>query len=162
VPQIDPKQCLVVICGDLNSGREESVWQLLTRGRIEGGTTDVRLPGVEVTRTTVSHMYRLRDVYNACGFDLPYTRKVPTLGAVIDYVFASRDFDVVALHYPLAVRLTDEAGLRRLSLPNGTHPSDHLPVGCVLRLRQPSKAALRAYAKDEAQAAAAASAEPLQ
>eukprot|EP00955_Chlamydomonas_euryale_P103914 365532-Chlamydomonas_euryale.AAC.5 len=59
----------------------------------------------------------------------PPHAQVPTLGAVIDYVFASRDFDVVALHYPLAVRLTDEAGLRRLSLPNGTHPSDHLPVG---------------------------------
>ncbi len=27
----DPRECMVVVCGDLNSGRTESVWRLLYR-----------------------------------------------------------------------------------------------------------------------------------
>ncbi|KAG1676842.1 hypothetical protein FOA52_010351 [Chlamydomonas sp. UWO 241] len=156
--------CLLVVAGDFNSSRDDSVWRLLYRSRLDAGTTEAWLPSVAVTRHTIAHPYRLHDVYCAAGFELPFTRKGPRHGSAthaastVDYIFASTAFDVAAVHYPLSVRWSNTARLARLSLPNATHASDHLPVGCVLRLHQPSAVARRATATAEAAEAEAAAA----
>ena len=72
-------------------------------------------------------------------------RQVPNLGSTIDHIFVSSDCVVRAVYNPLSLRSTDTASLNRLSLPNLMHPSDHLPIGAVIRLKQPSLAALEMY-----------------
>ncbi len=57
---MDPRDCLVVVCGDMNSSAEDSVHRFLRRGRLEAGTTEAHLPNVEVTRATISHPYALQ------------------------------------------------------------------------------------------------------
>ena len=68
---------------------------------------------------------------------LPLRRQVPNLGATLDHIFVSTDCAVTSAYYPLPFRATDTDQLHRLNLPNHEHPSDHLPIGAVIRLRHP-------------------------
>ncbi|GAX83979.1 hypothetical protein CEUSTIGMA_g11404.t1 [Chlamydomonas eustigma] len=150
VPGVTVEDQLLVVCGDFNSGKSESVWRLLYRGRLEGGATEPHLPNVEVTKSTISHPYVLLDAYNSAGVELPFTRKVPQLGSTLDHIFTSSEFSVSSVYWPLTLRGTDSDQLQRLHLPNQFHPSDHLPIGCVIRLRQPSLAAQSMYQQQDA------------
>ncbi|EFJ47403.1 hypothetical protein VOLCADRAFT_92067 [Volvox carteri f. nagariensis] len=73
---IAPEDAAVVVCGDFNSGRHETVCHFLHRGRLEGGTTEPHMPKVEVTKASISHPYALHEAYSSGGHELPFTRKV--------------------------------------------------------------------------------------
>jgi mRNA deadenylase 3'-5' endonuclease subunit Ccr4 len=58
--------------------------------------------------------------------------QVPGNESVLDYIWVSRDtVTVEAVLEPLAAK--DRAMATLFSLPNANRPSDHLPIGAVLR-----------------------------
>jgi hypothetical protein len=61
--------------------------------------------------------------------------QVPALESVLDWMFASGSLMVTGLLWPLDPLLPADRRLphSRTGLPNGLHPSDHLPIGCRLR-----------------------------
>ncbi|GLI60021.1 hypothetical protein VaNZ11_002085 [Volvox africanus] len=130
---IAPEDAAVVVCGDFNSGRHETVCHFLHRGRLEGGTTEPHLPRVEVTKTSIAHPYALHEAYSSGGYELPFTRKVPALASTMDFIWASYHMEVAALYWPVECR--HEGLIEQQALPNHHYPSDHLPIGAVLRLR---------------------------
>ncbi len=72
----DPEAANVVVCGDFNSGPTESACTLLSSGYLAAGTCEAHVPNVPVTTTDLNHPFLLRDVYEAAGRRLPFTRKV--------------------------------------------------------------------------------------
>ncbi|GLC33494.1 hypothetical protein PLESTB_000081100 [Pleodorina starrii] len=130
---IDPADAAVVVCGDFNSGRHETVCHFLHRGRLEGGTTEPHLPKVEVTKTSIAHPYALHEAYSSGGHELPFTRKVPSLASTLDFIWASCQLEVAALYWPVECR--HEGLIEHQALPNQHYPSDHLPIGAVLRMK---------------------------
>ncbi|KAF5843031.1 Endonuclease/exonuclease/phosphatase [Dunaliella salina] len=138
---MQPSTCSTLVCGDFNSGPENCPYRLMHRGRLEGGSTEAGLPQIEVTRTSVSHPYKLYDAYMESGDPLPWTRKVPGRPATLDYIWATSDLDLVAVYHPLKglhgqKLATSCRGLG--GLPNSLCPSDHLPLGATFRLRSPA------------------------
>mmetsp|Transcript_3696 Transcript_3696/g.8562 ORF Transcript_3696/g.8562 Transcript_3696/m.8562 type:complete len:369 (-) Transcript_3696:341-1447(-) len=134
---MQPGSCSTLVCGDFNSGPENCPYRLLHRGRLEGGATEAGLPQIEVTRTSISHPYKLYDAYTESGDPLPWTRKVPGRPATIDYIWATSDLDLVAIYNPLKGQgqklATSCRGLG--GLPNSLCPSDHLPPRATFRLQ---------------------------
>ncbi|EFJ47404.1 hypothetical protein VOLCADRAFT_92068 [Volvox carteri f. nagariensis] len=130
---IAPEDAAVVVCGDFNSGRHETVCHFLHRGRLEGGTTEPHMPKVEVTKASISHPYALHEAYSSGGHELPFTRKVPPLASTLDFIWASCQLEVAALYWPVECR--HEGLIEHQALPNQHYPSDHLPIGAVLRLK---------------------------
>ncbi|PNW83119.1 hypothetical protein CHLRE_06g307400v5 [Chlamydomonas reinhardtii] len=130
---LSPGDAAVVVCGDFNSGRHETVCSFLHRGRLEGGTTEPHLPQVEVTKTTIAHPYALHEAYSSGGVELPFTRKVPSLASSLDFIWASCNLEVTALYVPVEAR--HQGLIAHQALPNQHYPSDHLPIGAVLKLK---------------------------
>ncbi|KAG2426336.1 hypothetical protein HXX76_013093 [Chlamydomonas incerta] len=201
---LSPGDAAVVVCGDFNSGRHETVCHFLHRGRLEGGTTEPHLPQVEVTKTTIAHPYALHEAYSSGGVELPFTRKVhsaggpgaadmalrwpqhvsgtplllrlaeaagchwpgagggataaavaaggrwwlrrrrgrvcawrgprvPSLASSLDFIWASCNLEVAGLYLPVEAR--HEGLIAHQALPNQHYPSDHLPIGAVLKLK---------------------------
>ncbi|GFR52781.1 hypothetical protein Agub_g15396, partial [Astrephomene gubernaculifera] len=98
---------------------------------LEGGSTEAHLPQVEVTRSSIAHPFALHEVYDSGGVELPFTRKVPSLSSTLDFLWASCGLSVSALYLPVERR--HEHLISRQALPNQHYPSDHLPIGAVLR-----------------------------
>jgi hypothetical protein len=101
-------------------------------------------PQVPVTKETIAHPFALHEAYEAAGFRPPFTRKVPGSAAVLDFLWCSRHMRVEAVMKPLQQEL--KPLVEKASLPNRVHPSDHLPVGAVLRLSGPEAAGAAADA----------------
>ncbi|KXZ54569.1 hypothetical protein GPECTOR_4g634 [Gonium pectorale] len=130
---VAPGDAAVLVAGDLNSGRHETVCQFLHRGRLEGGTTEPHLPRVEVTKVSIAHPFPLHEVYSSGGAELPFTRIVPQSAATVDFLWASAVLEVRSLYWPVECR--HEGLIQHQALPNQHYPSDHLPIGAVLRLK---------------------------
>ncbi|MEW5307631.1 MAG: hypothetical protein WDW38_011404 [Sanguina aurantia] len=132
---LGPGECPLLVVGDLNSGRADSICQLLHRGRLEGGSTCISPPHTVVTRTTLSHPFALEEAYSSADLDLAFTHKTPSGASTLDYLwYSSLLLSVVALYQPLCAKgrgllSADQA------MPNQLHPSDHLPIGAIFRLR---------------------------
>lgn len=60
--------------------------------------------------------------------------------STLDWVWASESMAVSAVYWPLTVPAVSApagpAGWRLYNLPNADHPSDHLPIGAILRVKR--------------------------
>ncbi|KAI3433865.1 hypothetical protein D9Q98_003668 [Chlorella vulgaris] len=140
----------VIICGDFNSLEQDSPCWLLRQGRLERNHTDACCPQVPTTKVSIAHPFALHEAYDAAGYHLPFTHKVGQQHAVLDYVWSSRHMRVAAVMRPL--QQEHRAMVDSSFLPNRVHPSDHLPIGAVLKLT------CTAGVEEELQAAVAAAA----
>ncbi|EFN59287.1 hypothetical protein CHLNCDRAFT_137627 [Chlorella variabilis] len=122
----------VIICGDFNSLDQDSPCWLLRRGRLERNHTDACCPQVPTTKETIAHPFALHEAYESSGYRQPFTHKVAQDHAVLDFIWCSRHMPVAAVMRPLQQELREVVG--KCYLPNRWHPSDHLPVGAVLKL----------------------------
>lgn len=129
---LSPRDCNTLVCGDFNSDYWGAVCQFLYRGSLPGGYTESWLPTVTVTKTDISHPYDLMDAYLLAGRQLPFTRKVPQLASSLDFIWVSSFISVEAVYWPYTPE--DLALIKENSLPNERFPSDHVPIGVVLRI----------------------------
>lgn len=62
------------------------------------------------------------------------------MASSLDWVWASESMAVSAVYWPLTVPAVSApagpAGWRLYNLPNADHPSDHLPIGAILRVKR--------------------------
>jgi CCR4-NOT transcription complex subunit 6 len=105
---------------------------------------------VPTTKVSIAHPFALHEAYDAAGYHLPFTHKVGQQHAVLDYMWSSRHMRVAAVMRPL--QQEHRAMVDSSFLPNRVHPSDHLPIGAVLKLT------CTAGVEEELQAAVAAAA----
>ncbi|KAF8060285.1 CCR4 [Scenedesmus sp. PABB004] len=153
---LPPSECHVVFTGDLNSGRSEAVWRLLSQGWLPAGYCERHLPTTAVLPEGVedaTQPYLLADAY--AQHPLPFTRKVPALSSCLDWLFVSTTMSVVALLWPLDEGDASDRRLphSRVGLPNARHPSDHLPIGAKLCVLPAGITAITAMAQASRQAA---------
>lgn len=146
----------VVVLGDFNSEEQDSPCWLLRRGRLERNHTDACCPQVPTTTVTIAHPFALREAYESANCRPPFTRKVGREHAVLDFIWAARHMPLVALLRPLQQELREL--VNKVYMPNRWHPSDHLPIGAVLRL-SPTPAAGAAELGEEDAASEAGSSE---
>lgn len=114
------------VCGDYNSTKDSSVYELLSKGRIAPDDPDFggRQYG-SFTRDGIEHPFHLRSVYANLGGEneVPFTNYVPTYNGVIDYIwYSSNSLEVVSALGP-----PDMEHLKRVpGFPNYHFPSDHI------------------------------------
>jgi CCR4-NOT transcription complex subunit 6 len=122
----------VVIAGDFNSQGGDAPCRLLRDGRLAAGAADGGLPHLPATFEELQHPFRLREAYEVAQAVPAFTRKADGDGVRLDFFFCSAAVEVAAVLRPLPAPL--RGLVQRAGLPNRALPSDHLPVGAVLRL----------------------------
>ena len=78
--------------------------------------------------------------------------------ATLDHLYVSAAFEPLAVRAPLSAAALARLEREDAALPNAWHPSDHLPIGALLRLGEPAGASTDAPADAPADASADASA----
>jgi CCR4-NOT transcription complex subunit 6 len=129
---IAPEDANVVIAGDFNSDPGDPPCRMLRDGGLEAGAHDGLSPDHPVTTAAVAHPFKLREVYEVAQAVPAFTRKAEGQGSRPDFLFASATLAVTAVMRPLPSAVREL--VRRSGLPNRALPSDHLPLGAVLRL----------------------------
>jgi len=123
----------VICCGDFNSLRNEAPCIFLEEGHLPAGYRDGP-EHIVVTKDDIHHDFAFRDVYSSPHFTPPFTRKVDGRGAQLDFLWCSRIMGVSAILRPMPSDPEVEKMVCDVGLPNARMPSDHLPIGAVLRL----------------------------
>eukprot|EP00887_Chlorella_sp_A99_P005315 scaffold1.g5315.t1 len=128
-----PEAADVAIAGDFNSFMGDSPCWLLRRGRLERNHTDAVCPAVPTTKQSIAHPFPLVEVYDVAGVKLAFTRKTHHFShPPIDFIWCSRHMHVSAVMRPLQAEQREY--VNKHFLPNRMQPSDHLPLGVILRL----------------------------
>ncbi|KAJ4302056.1 Glucose-repressible alcohol dehydrogenase transcriptional effector [Collariella sp. IMI 366227] len=132
----------LVVCGDYNSTKSSSVYQLLSEGGVSHNHKefDNHQYG-SFTRDGVQHPFSMRSAYKALeGMpeDLSFTNYVPNFAEVIDYIwYSTNTLEVVSLLGP-----PDKDYLKRVpGFPNYHFPADHIQIMAelVIKARKDNK-----------------------
>ncbi|KAH8595518.1 Endonuclease/exonuclease/phosphatase [Bisporella sp. PMI_857] len=125
----DPTQLPLLMCVDLNSTPESSVYQLLSDGRV--GPEHEDLAGHSYgnfTRDGIDHPFSLRSAYSLLDdtpHALTFTNYVPGFTGVIDHIFFSSN----ALEVVSVLGGVDANYMKTVpGFPSYHFPSDHLPL----------------------------------
>ncbi|KAI1259412.1 glucose-repressible alcohol dehydrogenase transcriptional effector [Xylariaceae sp. FL1019] len=119
----------LLVCGDYNSTRDSSVYELLEKGRIPPDHPDlVGHSYGNFTRDGIEHPFSLRNSYAhlfGTPDELTFTNYTPTFSGVLDYIWYSTNaLDLVELLGP-----PDTEYLKRVpGFPNYHFPSDHIQI----------------------------------
>jgi CCR4-NOT transcription complex subunit 6 len=122
-------QLPLVMCVDLNSTPDSSVYELLSKGRIEKDHVDLSEHSYgNFTRDGIEHQFSLRSAYS-CLDDTPeklaFTNYTPGFIGVIDHIFYSTN----ALELTTLLGGVDAEYMKRVpGFPNYHFPSDHLSL----------------------------------
>lgn len=118
--------------GDFNSQAGHAPCRLLRTGALPAGTTEDHLPHVPVTQEAVEHPFQLQEVYEEAHAVPPFTHRGGQPGTRLDFMWCTAGIGVAAVLRPLPAALREL--VQRSGMPNVALPSDHLPIGAVLRL----------------------------
>jgi mRNA deadenylase 3'-5' endonuclease subunit Ccr4 len=112
----------------------------MSKGRLEGGYAEPMRPRDPIADKTVTHPFLLSDVYGECAmFRQPFTYGRPGGCTVIDFVWASEAMQVSGVLQPVTNGQASKIWLQ--GIPNSSWPSDHLPLGVVLKCHGSNRAA---------------------
>lgn len=132
----------LLVCGDLNSTVDSSVYELLSMGRVPPDHPELRdFHYGSFTRDGIEHPFSLRDAYAptlGTPDALPYTNYTPGFVDVIDYLwYSTNTLEVVDL-----LGAPDSEHLKRVpAFPNYHFPSDHIQIMAefVIKARKDKK-----------------------
>jgi len=119
----------LVVCGDFNSTRTSSVYELFTKGRVAPDHSDFgKYQYGNLTRTGPQHTFSMRSAYvhlEGTPDELTFTNYTPTFVDVIDYIwYSTNTLEVVELLGP-----PDPEYLKRVpGFPNWHFPADHIQL----------------------------------
>jgi len=126
-----PRNLPLVLCGDLNSLVESSVYELLSTERVEQGddvfgTGDPS--GLLPAPHQVSHRLPLLSAYATIG-EPKYTNYTGSFVGILDYIWITRTH----LRCVACLDVDEESLLRQhTALPSPLYPSDHIPLVTTL------------------------------
>jgi CCR4-NOT transcription complex subunit 6 len=132
----------LLVCGDYNSTRDSSVYELLSRGRVAPNHSDFNKYQYGIfTRDGVEHPFSMRSAYvhlDETPDELRFTNYVPGFAEVIDYIwYSTNTMEVVELLGP-----PDQHHLKRVpGFPNYHFPADHIQIMAelVIKARKDNK-----------------------
>ncbi|KAK3995592.1 glucose-repressible alcohol dehydrogenase transcriptional effector [Cladorrhinum sp. PSN332] len=132
----------LLVCGDYNSTKDSSVYELLSMGRVAASHSDFgKHQYGSFTRDGVAHPFSMRSAYvhlNNTPDELTFTNYVPNFAEVIDYIwYSTNTMEVVELLGP-----PDKNHLKRVpGFPNYHFPADHIQIVAdfVIKARKDKK-----------------------
>lgn len=122
-------QLPLLLCGDMNSTSESSVYQLLSTGHVSPEHSELNSYQYgNFTRDGIQHPFSLRSAYsllNGTPDALTFTNYVPGFRGIIDHIWYSTNaLEVISL-----LGSVDPEYMKRVpGFPNYHFPSDHLPL----------------------------------
>lgn len=143
-PALGVRQIPLVLCGDLNSLPDSSVYQYLSTGELSPDHPDVSGRKYEgyLSRLTennkqdgskkISHSFKLSHAFGG-NFAMPFTNFTYDFTGIIDYIFHTTGF----LHVRQALGQPDPKWLKDnkiVGFPHPHFPSDHIPLGVDFEL----------------------------
>lgn len=117
-------QIPLVICGDFNSIADSGVYELLSKGAVNGNHDDLsgRTYG-DLTNDGISHPFSLKSSYGTIG-ELKFTNYTPGFTGVIDYIWYTYN----SLNVTGLLGNVDEKYLGTVpAFPNVHFPSEYVP-----------------------------------
>ncbi|KAK9325548.1 Endonuclease/exonuclease/phosphatase [Lipomyces orientalis] len=119
------KKIPMVIGGDFNSTPDSGVYQLLSKGSVDGDHMDVQgYKYGKFTENGVRHPFGLKSSYGNIG-ELSFTNCTPTFKDAIDYIWYSTNSLTVA---GLLGEPDKEYMSKVIGFPNAHFPSDHISL----------------------------------
>eukprot|EP00049_Salpingoeca_infusionum_P022368 m.6353 g.6353 ORF g.6353 m.6353 type:complete len:522 (-) comp5146_c0_seq2:451-2016(-) len=135
-----------IVAGDFNSGFEEPCLQWAIQHTQSCNPTQEAAASTKeestcqstqsLTTETQEHRHMLKSAYGSC---FPPTYYAPGSGSCIDHCLHSTTLTPTVLMHPSGSR---HEQIVQESLPNGSCPSDHLPIGAVFRINKQAKSSL--------------------
>jgi mRNA deadenylase 3'-5' endonuclease subunit Ccr4 len=128
----------LIVNGDFNSSVDDAPCQLLRWGKLEAGYTEPWLPEVIVTDHTIVHPFSLVNSYEVAGMELEFTHKEKgdVQSSVLDHIWVSGNKGSLEVKGVLDQMKGELLALAESQgLPNKEWPSDHVMVGCMVRIR---------------------------
>ncbi|KAH6603222.1 hypothetical protein Trco_007997 [Trichoderma cornu-damae] len=119
----------LLVCGDFNSTKDSSVWELMALGRVPPDHLELtNFHYGSFTRDGIEHPFSLRDAYapiQNTPEELPFTNYTPGFADVIDYIwYSANTLEVVELLGP-----PDPTYMKRIpAFPNWHFPADHIQI----------------------------------
>lgn len=119
----------LLVCGDFNSTRDSSVWELMSMGRVPPDHEELNnFHYGSFTRDGIEHPFSLRDAYapiQNTPDEMPFTNYTPGFADVIDYIwYSANTLEVVELLGP-----PDPTYMKRIpAFPNWHFPADHIQI----------------------------------
>jgi len=128
-----PENQAALIVGDFNETKEQTMYQMLTKGRLSAGFCDPVFKQIEVTKSEYTHEYKFNWAYQSHQPD--FTLAIKGLSPeVLDFIYySSNSLKTISV---MQVIGDDKKEIMRTYLPNNDHGSDHLPVGAVIEMIQ--------------------------
>ncbi|KKA26333.1 hypothetical protein TD95_003524, partial [Thielaviopsis punctulata] len=132
----------LIVCGDFNSLADSSVYELMSRGRVDPDHEEIcKYQYGSFTRVGIEHPFSLRDSYThlkGTPDQLAFTNYTPGFADVIDYLwYSTNTLEVVEL-----LGAPDKAVLQRIpAFPTYHFPADHIQIMAefVIKTRKEGK-----------------------
>lgn len=144
----DPRNALVVICGDFNSTRLSAVYQLFSTGSV---SKHEDMEGRDYGRFTdegFHHSFKLTSAYDHIEDDFPFSNFTPTFTDEIDYIwYLANTLQVRGL----LGKVDMEYFAQQIGIPDAHFPSDHIPLVAKFQIKKkgPGAAAKKPEFKPE-------------
>ncbi|KAG9253050.1 Endonuclease/exonuclease/phosphatase [Emericellopsis atlantica] len=119
----------LLVCGDLNSTADSSVYDLLSKGHVPPDHPELsKYQYGNFTRDGIEHPFSLRDAYahtRNTADEMPFTNYTPGFTDVIDYIwYSTNSLEVVSVLGP-----PDREYLSRIpAFPYWHYPADHIQI----------------------------------
>jgi CCR4-NOT transcription complex subunit 6 len=121
-----PEEMRVIVCGDFNSDTESGIYRLFSTGKLESSFLN-EYSQQPYTKTDYEHPFEFASAYASLhkGKEPMFTYHVKGMQPdTLDYIwFTSKTLQLISVSEPL-----EDENITYTSLPNATHPSDHLPL----------------------------------
>lgn len=134
----DPSLLPMIICGDLNSPPNSAVYKLLTTRKVEGDHEDFLEQDYGLyTQNGLEHSLSLQSSYSSVCGEPPFTNYTANYTGVLDYIwFTDHTLSAEKTLSPVS----EEVILSYFGpLPNLYMPSDHIPIGCQIHGKTPTR-----------------------
>lgn len=122
----------VIISGDFNSTPESAVYQLYSKGRVEGNHKDTMT--YFGSKDDFIHSFILKSAYS--HLNEPFTNLTPWFKGTLDYIWYSSGFELESLLEMIPnSKISDENNShgQLLGLPTTSYSSDHMALVSVLK-----------------------------
>lgn len=122
----------LILAGDFNFYPVDSPYSLVLCGQLPSDHPQAPVPTPIIKGNPSGNFERMRSAYKECGGEPEFTAFAETKSEVLDYVFLSKEWEVVSVIRAPSAKEFWNSGVR--GFPNLTEPSDHILIGADLHI----------------------------